>query len=52
MGGFKLKITKYNATLQIRIDKDLKNKAEKIILKKYNQSLSEFIRKKIEEVLK
>jgi len=43
---------KQNGRLQIRIDNDLKAKAEKIIAKKYKKSISEYIREKLEEVVK
>ena len=47
-----MKVVKYNDRLQLRIDHDLKIKAEKIIAEKYKMSLSEYIRERIEEVTK
>ena len=47
-----MKVVKYNDRLQLRIDKETKIKAEKIIAKKYKMSLSEYVREKIEEVIK
>lgn len=47
-----VKIKKENSTLQIRISLDLKQKAEKILTEKYKKSISEFVREKLEDVIK
>jgi len=43
---------KKTGLIQIRIGQETKDKVEKIISEKYKQSLSEFIREKLEEVLR
>ena len=47
-----MKVKKEDSTLQIRINKDLKLKAEKVIAEKHKKSISQFIREKLEEVIK
>ena len=47
-----MKVKKEDSTLQIRISKDLKVKAEKIIAEKHKMSISQFIRNILEEVIK
>ena len=43
---------KQNDRLQIRIDHDLKVKAEKVIAEKHKKSISQYLREKLEEVIK
>ena len=47
-----VKIKKENATLQIRLSSQLKKDAEKVLNEKYKKSVSEFIREKLEEIIK
>jgi len=46
-----VKINKENTTITIRISKELKADAEKILANKYKKSVSEFIREKLREVI-
>lgn len=47
-----VKVKKYDFNLNIRVNRDIKEKAENIMYKKYNKSLSEYLREKIEELVK
>jgi len=47
-----VKFKKEDSTLQIRISKDLKEKSEKVLAEKHKKSISQFVREKLEEVIK